>query len=288
MSAALRDRGFHAYEGERTAVWTRFLVITRYALEDLLGTRRIIAGLVVSVIGPLVAAVLIYLHHNAEALNITQLPLDRLIPINGGFFLWVLKGQAFVAFFLTLAAGATLISSDMRDNALPLYLGRPLSRFEYVLGKLAVLLVLGSIPTWVLGLTLYGLQVSLTGTSWLGENLVIGMGMFLGSWVLILILGLVCLAISALMRAKAAAEVTFGSFFIALLLTGLAIDGFLGTSWGAQLNLPLVLDAVWRPMFGLAPSPHLTVVQAWTSVFAMIGLSVLILWRRVKAYEVIK
>ena len=35
---------------------------------------------------PLVAAILIYLHHNANALAIFQLPVDKILPIDSNFF----------------------------------------------------------------------------------------------------------------------------------------------------------------------------------------------------------
>ena len=40
---------------------------------------------------------------------------------------------------LVLLVGPDLISQDLRFNAIPLYLSRPVRRFEYFLGKLGVI-----------------------------------------------------------------------------------------------------------------------------------------------------
>ena len=50
------------------------------------------------------------------------------------------------------------MSPDLRNNGLPLYLSRPFSRTEYVLGKMSVLLILLSAITWVPGLLLFLFQ----------------------------------------------------------------------------------------------------------------------------------
>ena len=60
---------------------------------------------------------------------------------------------------LILIVGPSLISQDIRFNALPLYFSRPLRRIDYFLGKLGVIgaflgmvLVVPSIVAYVLGL----------------------------------------------------------------------------------------------------------------------------------------
>jgi ABC-2 type transport system permease protein len=47
--------------------------------------------------------------------------------------------QLFFSMILVLVVGPDLISQDLRFNAIPLYLSRPLRRFEYFLGKLGVI-----------------------------------------------------------------------------------------------------------------------------------------------------
>jgi len=49
------------------------------------------------------------------------------------------KTQMFFIMLLVVVAGPGLISRDLRFNALPLYFARPLTRLDYILGKLGVI-----------------------------------------------------------------------------------------------------------------------------------------------------
>ena len=90
----------------------------------------------------LVEAILIYLHHNVNALAIMKVNVRELIPIDAFFFQSFVNVQGGFAFFVALLVGPPLVSRDLRNNALPLYLCRPFSRTEYVMGKMSVLLIL--------------------------------------------------------------------------------------------------------------------------------------------------
>ena len=52
-------------------------------------------------------------------------------------------------FFVTVYVGAGLIANDRRANALQIYLSKPLTRAEYVVGKLAILMAFLLLVTWV-------------------------------------------------------------------------------------------------------------------------------------------
>ena len=144
----------------------------------------------------LVEAILIYLHHNVSALAIMRINVKDLIPIDASFFQTVVNIQSGFAFFVTLLVGPPLVSRDLRNNALPLYLCRPFSRTEYVAGKMAVVLILLSAITWAPQLLLFLFQSYLEGGSWFVNNLWIATAIFIGSMVWILLLALLSQAIS--------------------------------------------------------------------------------------------
>lgn len=54
-------------------------------------------------------------------------------------FNYFLAVQTYFCVFLIAAVGPGLISQDLRYNAIPLYLSRPLTRFDYFAGKLGVI-----------------------------------------------------------------------------------------------------------------------------------------------------
>src|SRR5205085_7072532 len=140
---------------------------------------------------PLFAATVIYLHHNLGALTMLRLQADRLLPIDGDFFAAFLSVQGAFAFLFTAYAGPGLISPDLSNNALPLYLCRPINRTEYIIGKMSVLVIPLSMMTWVPGLLLYSIQSGLQGEAWGWDHMRWAWAIFAGSWVWILMLALI-------------------------------------------------------------------------------------------------
>ena len=57
--------------------------------------------------------------------------------------------QGIFVFFVTIYVGAGLIANDRRANALQVYLSKPLTRAEYVAGKLAILFLFLVGVTWL-------------------------------------------------------------------------------------------------------------------------------------------
>src|SRR5207237_3938429 len=197
----------------------------------------------------------IYVRHNASALNLLGVQgADRLITINATFFLNFLGWQSMMALFMASFIGPGLVSPDLANNALSLYLARPFSRLEYVLGKMFVLIILMSCMTWVPGLLLFFLQAYLEeGWTWMQQNSSLAWGLFFGSWVWLLILALLALALSAWVKWKpAAGALMFGVFFVAAGF-GVAINGVQRTKWGQLFNISALIGSVWVQLFGADP-----------------------------------
>jgi ABC-2 type transport system permease protein len=76
------------------------------------------------------------------ALDPTLTMAERYVEITRrGFFLFLIYFQAFCVLMTVSAVGSGLIARDVRSNALEIYLTKPISRLDYVLGKLAVIAV---------------------------------------------------------------------------------------------------------------------------------------------------
>jgi ABC-2 type transport system permease protein len=78
-------------------------------------------------------------------------------------FHYFMAWELWLAMILVLLAGPSLISQDIRYNALPLYFSRPLRRIDYFLGKLGVIVALLGIAIVVPAFAAYllGLAFSL-------------------------------------------------------------------------------------------------------------------------------
>jgi ABC-2 type transport system permease protein len=237
---------------------------------------------------PLVSAILIYLHHNSAAIAAFQLDLDELLPINASFFITYMQVQTGLGFLLTLIVAPALVSRDLANNGLPLYLCRPLSRSDYVLGKATIIACLLSLITWVPGLLLFIFQSYLAGFAWFTGNLRIAVGIFLGSLVWIAVLTLLALALSAWVKWKIAASAAlFGCFLIPAAI-GQIINETFDTELGNLIKLSDLLLAVWTGMFYRIASTDVPVWSAWVMLALLCAVCLLMLRRKVRAYEVIK
>ena len=74
-------------------------------------------------------------------------------------FAFFLRIQLFLALIVATVVAPPLISSDLRTRAFLIYFARPVSRLDYLLGKLGVLVVLLGAVTLLPSLALYALSI---------------------------------------------------------------------------------------------------------------------------------
>lgn len=293
---AVYQRSFRPYDGELTASAWRFLVPARYALRDLFRSKLFVVFLTLCFVFPLACVFAIYLRHNADLLaNLAAagIEIDDWMPIDETFFGIFMRVQGTLAFFLVLFSGPRLVSRDLANNGLALYLCRPFSKAQYVAAKLTVLLALCSLVTWIPGLLLWLLQTSLEGLGWGVANLRSAVALFVGSWVWLLVLGLLALAISAWVKWRPVA-----GFFLLLVYFGGAFfaqvfDVLFHSEWGYVLDLHHTIRRIWAQLFA-TPTPfffgrplEIPMWSAWGALVVLIALSLWLLNRRIRAYEVI-
>ena len=285
---AVRDRTYQSYAGPLTGDRWRFLVIPRYAYEDVFKSRRFLTMFVAAMVWPVISIIMIYLHHNLEALGILQIRSGDLMPIDARFFLRYMSIQGSLGFGMAFQLGPPLVSLDLAHNALPMYLSRPFSRAEYLLGKLSVLAILLSVITWVPGLVLFAFQASLAGLDWAIANLWLAGAVFVGAWIGILITALVTLALSAWVRWQALARGLLLGFFVFTAMFSEAINGLFRTDWGSVLNPVRMIGMVWSELFEIPiVGREMPVWGAWASLVVMSAIALFLLERKVRAYEVV-
>ena len=308
---AVYEHLYGAYEGQELSAWSRFLVIPRHALRDLFRSRLLTTIFIVCFIYPLIAAILVYLRHNVNAIAMLQIDVRELIPIDATFFRTYVEVQGAFSFIVAVLIAPPLISRDLSNNALPLYLCRPLSRTEYVLGKMAAVVLVLSLVTWVPGLLIFFFQASLAGAGWLWANLWMIGAIFTGSMVWIVLLSLVALAISALVKWRVVASgAMLGLFFIPSAFGAMVNEIFL-TRTGNLISIWAGMNNIWYGLFGLFERQSGTIRgkvttpvydnvymdiallepplwASWLVIALICGVCVWLLSRKVRAYEVIK
>jgi ABC-2 type transport system permease protein len=299
---AVYKKTYRPYEGGLTSSWTRFLTIPRYAFEDLHRSRFLTLFYIASFIYPLVCALIIYVQHNVSALGLVGMQgANKLISINVTFFMSLLGWQSMEALFLAAFIGPGQISPDLANNALSLYLARPFSRVEYVLGKLSVLVILMSLMTWVPGLLLFSLEGYLEGWKWMQDNVRLAFGLFVGAWVWMAVLALLALALSAWVKWKSVTgTMMFGVFFAAAGF-GEAINRVQRTKWGHLLNIGNLIGTIWAHLFEgevhttngavffrVAQGEELPLWCCWSVLAALSLICLYMLARKIRGVEVVR
>jgi ABC-2 type transport system permease protein len=285
---AVYKRSYRAYSGRLTPAWSRFFVLTRYALRSMFASKFLLAIFVLSFFSPLICAVLIYLNHNPTVLNMMHARNNELIKVDGNFFLGFLGVQGGIAFFLTAFIGPGTIAPDLANGALPLYFCRPFSRAEYVLGKLCSLFYLLSFITWVPALLLFAIEANLSGVGWTWEHRSLAAGIMLSSWIYILMISLLAMALSAWVRWRIAAGALILGVMFFLSGFGAAINAVLQSNVGYYIAPGALITRVCAQLFGLESPVQIPAAGAWLALLAMCGICVALLAKKVRAFEVVR
>lgn len=292
---AVYERRLRPWAGPLTSRRWRFLVVARYARREVFRSRLATAFFALCLAPALAAVLYVYLIHNLGVLQSLGATTDRMPVVDELFFSYGLRCQGILAFLFAVLVGPGLISPDLADNALPLYLARPISRGEYVLGKLAVLAAALSLLTWVPLILVALIDASLTEGPWIAGHAGIVGAVFAGSWIWILVVALATLALAAWVRWKTlAAALLVAGFFVARAL-GALINATFGTVWGDLVNPSKLIVSVWdQLLFGVGEGgvggirDAVPSAAAWAALAAMAALCLLLLHRKLRAYEVVR
>ena len=152
-------------------------------------------------------------------------------------FLWI---ETFAAMVLVIIVGPNLISQDLRFNAMPLYLSRPLTRLDYFAGKL------GTIAAFLFAVIIVPAML----TYLLGVGFSLSFGVIADTYRIVpacLAYGAVVVAVSGLFM-LAISSLSKNSRYVAAIFIGLWL---VGNSAARVLGDPHALDFRWGPIVSL-------------------------------------
>jgi ABC-2 type transport system permease protein len=276
----IHDQGYRRYGGRRVPLGHAWAVIAAAGIRTVLGRRRFIGLLLLAWIPFVVRAVQFYFSAN--------LPQAAFLAPTAATFREFLDQQQIFVFFITVSVGAGLIANDRRANALQIYLSKPLSRWEYVFGKLAILMAFLLLVTWVPAIALLIVQALFAGNfSFFRANLYLFPAITVFSFIEVITVAASMLALSSLSNSSRYVSILYA----ALIFFTPALFGVLrfvtGSSAMSLMSFPANLRQVGNAIFRL-PLPYDT---PWAlSLLMIVGLiaaSGLILERRVRGVEVI-
>jgi ABC-2 type transport system permease protein len=210
------EQGYQHWHGKLSGHGGRWWTVTRHGVRTMWKGRLVKLTVLVALVPALALAALVSLWGLVEQkagiiaplLNLPGIPLplhdrprDFRVPVWTMAFFAFFQVQLFLSMLLVLQIGPSLISQDMRFNAVPLYLSKPVRRLDYFLGKFGVIGVfLGSVAiapallAYFLGLC-FSLDLGVFRDTWR----ILAAALAYGS-IIVLSAGALILALSSLSR----------------------------------------------------------------------------------------
>ncbi len=276
------DQGYRRYLRRSPLHRARFWPITREALRLVLSKRAFLGLIAVAFLPFIVRVIQIYI--------VTRFPeAGRILPVDGRLFGDFLNGQLWFVLLLSVFGASGLIANDLRTGAILVYLSRPLTQRDYILGKLGVPLALNLAVTLAPALLLYLAGLGLAPQHYLKWELAWIPAAVLGhAFALSLVVSLLTLAVSSLSRSARVA----GLGFVGLLLGLEAVRGVLQAGFNRKeavlLSFMADLQSLGVALFGVTDR-QLEIPWLWPlAVLAAVSLACLAVLRaRVRAVEIV-
>ena len=285
----IADRGYQPYRGGYTPESRRWQVIAGRMLRMSARQWWAILLLIATVIPLLVAAVRMWI---MSKLSVMAPGMASGIAVESpDTYVMLPGGTMTIAFLLALFSGAGQVADDARAGAFQFYFARPVTREQYLIGKLVPTLVLTLVVTLVPALLLSLLRLALlpSGAEVLRKLPLVGATIVIGS-VEALVLALPAVAVSSLSRRRSYVQGGFATLYLLPWVMGSIFVKVTRSAWPALLSVPEHLTNLARFVYRLPAPEGERTLPVWLSALflsALVAGSLLLLRRRLAAVEVV-
>lgn len=276
----IHDQSYRRYGGERRPPGAAWAVIASFGLRSLLANRRFLGLLILAWLPFVVRTVQIYVASNY--------PQAAMLRLTAETFREFLEQQEIFVFFVAIFAGAGLIAHDKRAGALQIYLSKPLSRVEYVVGKLAILAVLLLAVTWLPATLLLLVEMLLTGKlDFIRSNPHVIPAIAVFSAIQVLLASFTMVALSALSKSSRFVGIMYAGVTLFSDAIFEVLRGIFRTSRFSWISVPALLEQLGDAIFRLPLRYETPWMVSLVVILALIAGSILVLERRVRGVEVV-
>jgi len=289
--ATIREKGYSHWDGKLAERRRPWWPITRTGIR--LAFRKkafkfVFAG---AFMPSFIALVGLYISERLEDFKAIVRSNEALINVSPKYFktIFTSDGLLFLIILVLSFAGAGLISDDLKHNSLQLYFSRPLSKKDYLLGKMSVIFFFVLILTAVPELVLFIFKMIFAGSfkffleyPWLPLSIL--------SWsaLLAVFFAFYVLLLSASTKnTRYATILVFATYIFSNVLFGILMSIFRKPAM-ALVSISANLQQAGAFIFG--QKPPFAVPAGWS--FAVLAgicvLSAVVLYRKTRSVEVIK
>ncbi|MDE0556292.1 MAG: ABC transporter permease subunit [Candidatus Poribacteria bacterium] len=285
----IHTQNYRHWEGTlKTHSHTRWWIIAKAELK-LLAQRKIVRLIVA--IPPLMYifahAVLIYIINQVPGVEFA------FIKVDGEFFQKFLFRispfpSPFIVALVAIFGGSGLIATDLKNNTLSLYLSKPISWIDYLIGKFAAIGILLACLTLVPGLLLFLEQSLFAGTAFLKDNYWVPFSIIAYSLIIVLSTGLLILVFSSLTTNARYAIIGFSAVWFGSIVLYEVLKEMARTSKVALVSIWANYDILGTALFGGSPDYSVHWIWALLIQIVLIVFYLFVLRRRIRAVEVVK
>ncbi|MFN7974177.1 MAG: hypothetical protein U0166_17810 [Acidobacteriota bacterium] len=279
------DHSYRHLEKPLEAPALRFLVIARMGIVEHLRRRWLDLLLIAAGIPFLLGLALLFVLSRFPEFVANWPEPVKLGPATFRIFFII---QTLFAVLVTVFAGAGLISGDLRTRALPLYLSRPVSRFDYALGKFLVIEFFLGLVTLLPSELLVFLRALTTGRAdLLGSYPWLPVQVFLVSLLIMSVMGMLILALSSLSRSAWIPGLAFVIVFFFSAAFANLLRLMLRSHGPIVLSLGHNIRRVSTAILGQPADPGPHWIVSFVLLLGVMLVSAAILAARVRAVEVV-
>ena len=283
---AILDRGYTPYAGAYTEQASRWKVIASRTLR--MSARQWWAILLlIATVGPLLVAGIrmwIYSKIGAVAPPGADIPSpDSMVMLPGGTMT--------LAFLIALFAGAGQVADDTRAGAFQFYFARPVTRDQYLVGKVVPVLALTLFIALAPALLLSLLRLALlpTATEALKKLPLVGATLVTGT-IEALVLAVPAVAISSLSRKRSLVQGGYAVLYLLPWIMGGIFAKVTRSAWPDLFSVPHHIENIARFLYRQPWGPEDRALPVWISaafVALLVAGSLALLRKRLSAVEVV-
>ena len=276
----IHDQSYRRYGGQREDLTRVWFVIARAGIVGFLKKRPFLGLLIFAWIPFIVRAV--------QAYTATMFQQASMLALTAESYRSFLEQQNTFVFFVSVFVGAGLIANDRRANALQIYLSKPLTRAEYILGKFAILFTFLLMITFLPAILLLLLQAAFAGSfAFVRANLHLLPAITFFSLVQVLVASLSMLALSSMSNSSRFVGIMYAGIVLFSDAMFALLRATLGTSSMSWMSVPATLAQIGDYVFRLKLRYDTPVTVSFLVVVALVVLSLSVLERKVRGVEVV-
>ena len=283
---SIRDLGYKPYKGQWLPHSRRYLSLIRRTLALAWATRLIKITLIGSLFPMLVCGAVMFaklkLMHQLDGMNV-KTQMDDPAELVFTLFYWC---QIWFAFSMSLRVAAPAVADDIRTGALQFYFSRPVTRIQYMAGKVVAVAVLVTLVSAApaLVLSLFRTLLSLNG-----EEALVGLGQAVRvlayAPVFAAVFSVPPVYLSSLGRRTGVIRGLWAMVFFFSWIFGEGMASATDVQWFALLSLPTDLLLVGQHLFGHEPSHAVPWYLPLGVLLGVVGGSAALLLHRLRKVE---